>query len=167
MPETYDWSRFTVRIDIKALPASIYEAWTSQEMLELWFLRLAVFTTPEGAVRSRFEQVTTGDRYTWRWYGYGDDVAEKGEILEANGSDLLRFTFGTAGDCTVKVYEESGESMVALTQENIPADEQGRHRFHLGCMNGWTFYLANLKSLLEGGIDLRNRNAALRGMINS
>lgn len=30
-----------------------------------------------------------------------------------------------------------------------------------------TFYLANLKSILEGGVDLRNKNEALKKMLNS
>jgi hypothetical protein len=37
----------------------------------------------------------------------------------------------------------------------------------MGCLGGWTFYLANLKSYLEGGVDLRNKNLALNNMVNS
>jgi len=167
MSQPYDWSRFSVRIDIKASKESVYEAWTSQEMLELWFLRLAEFTAPDGEVRGRFDRIAQGDRYKWLWHGYADDTAEYGEILEANGSDLLRFRFGPAGTCTVRCLEEEGEQVVELVQEDIPTDDRGMHRFHVGCKTGWTFYLANLKSLLEGGIDLRNQNERLRNMINS
>lgn len=39
--------------------------------------------------------------------------------------------------------------------------------YHIGCTKGWNFYLTNLKSLLEGGIDLRNRNKGLKEVINS
>jgi hypothetical protein len=34
-------------------------------------------------------------------------------------------------------------------------------------MEGWVFYLANLKSFPEGGIDLRNKNEKLKSVINS
>jgi hypothetical protein len=34
-------------------------------------------------------------------------------------------------------------------------------------MTGWTFYLANLKSVLEGGLDLRNKNARLQRLVNA
>jgi len=57
--------------------------------------------------------------------------------------------------------------IVELVQENIPDDDQGRLYYHLVCKTGWTFYLDNLKSLLEGGIDLRNKNANLANVINS
>ena len=88
-------------------------------------------------------------------------------MLEVNGKDLLRFTF--AGSCvvTVTVKIESGETIVELQQENIPLDEDARVHYHLGCLTGWTFYLANLKSVLEGGIDLRNKNKEIQKVVNA
>lgn len=167
MAKNFDWSRFVVRIDVRASLESLYEAWTSQEMLELWFLRLAEFTMPNGEIRGRFSKVEQGDQYKWLWHGYGDDTAEYGEVLEANGKDTFRFSFGKAGICTVTLKEEHGENIVELVQEDIGTDDTSKHRFHVGCKTGWTFYLANLKSILEGGIDLRNRNEVLHNMINS
>jgi hypothetical protein len=67
----------------------------------------------------------------------------------------------------VFLKEEEGEKIVELLQENIPSDEAGRHMWHVGCKTGWTFYLANMKSLFEGGIDLRNRNVKLQHVIIS
>lgn len=167
MTTEYDWSRFKVRINIEASKESIYEAWTSQEMLELWFLRLAEFTNHSGQIKGRFEKIEKGDRYKWLWHGYGDDTAEMGTILEANGEDSIKFTFGKAGNCTVTIKEVSGENLVEIVQDEIPVDEAGKQHFHIGCQLGWTFYLANLKSMLEGGIDLRNKNEQLKGMMNS
>lgn len=98
-------------------------------------------------------------------------MVEFGEIVEVNGTDLIKFTFGgaSAANMTVSVTikNEEGEKIVELTQENIPEDEDGKTKYHLGCMEGWTFYLANLKSILEGGIDLRNKNEKLQKVINS
>jgi len=71
------------------------------------------------------------------------------------------------GNCAVTIKKEEGETIVELVQDNIPTDEQGMHYWHLGCKTGWTFYLANMKSLYEGGIDLRNRNEKLQEVINS
>jgi hypothetical protein len=56
---------------------------------------------------------------------------------------------------------------VELVQENIPDDESGKLTWHVGCKTGWTFYLANMKSLYEGGIDLRNKNENLQQVLNS
>jgi hypothetical protein len=52
-------------------------------------------------------------------------------------------------------------------QDEIPVNETAMHNWHLGCKTGWTFYLANLKSIYEGGIDLRNKNINLHEVINS
>ena len=40
-------------------------------------------------------------------------------------------------------------------------------RIFLECGEGWAFYLTNLKSHLEGGIDLRNRNERITGVVNA
>jgi uncharacterized protein YndB with AHSA1/START domain len=144
-----------------------YNAWTSRSALERWFLRTAEFTTPNNLVRENQEAIVKGDSYRWLWHGYDDSVVEKGTIVDANGNDLIRFSF--AGSCivTVSIKKEEAETIVELEQQNIPLDEMARVNYHLGCMTGWTFYLANLKSILEGGIDLRNKNEKLRKVINA
>jgi uncharacterized protein YndB with AHSA1/START domain len=162
-----EWSQFVKRIPINSSTEKIYHAWTSQAELEKWFLRRAEFFTPEGEARQADSQVAKDDTYNWKWYGYEDDVFEKNMVLEANGKDLFRFKF--AGECivTVQVKEEATERVVELSQENIPLDENPATNLVLGCGEGWTFYLANLKSYLEGGLDLRNKNVQLKRVISS
>jgi len=67
----------------------------------------------------------------------------------------------------VKIYEAENQNIVDLTQEHIPSDEESKFNFHVGCSNGWVFYLANLKSIMEGGIDLRNKDEKLNPVLNS
>lgn len=167
MADTYEWGQFTVRINVRAPKEKLYNAWATREGMEYWFLRLSEYKNPDGTLRGNTEQVSKGDNYKWLWHGWADDTVECGTILDCNGKDLFRFSFGKAGDCAVKIYEELGETIVEIKQENIPTDESGRHYWHLGCKTGWTFYLANMKSLYEGGIDLRNRNEKLQRMLNS
>jgi uncharacterized protein YndB with AHSA1/START domain len=162
-----DWTSFTVRVPVNASTEKLYSCWATREGMEYWFLRMSEYKSADGKERALTEQVLPGDSYTWLWHGWPDETVEHGEILECNGSDYLKFSFGKAGNCSVFIKMEGGQQLVELVQENIPDDEQGRHYWHLGCKTGWTFYLANLKSLLEGGIDLRNRNAELKNVINS
>jgi len=162
-----DWSKFTTRININADFKKIFSSWTTSSGLTSWFLRYAEFKTPANSIRPENESVQVGDTYTWRWYGYPDEVDEKGEVLEMNGRDFFAFSFGKAGICTVRITEVEGENLVELHQSEIPTDENGMKNYHLGCKTGWTFYLANLKSILEGGIDLRNKNEKLADMLNS
>lgn len=167
MMSHHDWSRFLLRVNIKTEPQKIYDAWTTQAGLESWFLRQAKFTRLDGALRGKTEHFSRGDAYEWRWHGYPDDVVERRSVLDANGHDSL--SFGFSGDCTVtvRVFEEAGETLCELEQKNIPDDEQSRILYYHGCSLGWTFYLANLKSILEGGLDLRNKNLNLPNVINA
>lgn len=163
----FDWSRFVVRITVKASPKDLYKSWSTRKGMEQWFLRLSEFKRPDGTLRTPAEDIVPGDTYRWLWYGYPDNTAETGSILDCNGKDQVKFKFGAAGDCTVNIKTEEGENIVELIQENIPTDEGGMRNYHLGCKTGWTFYLANLKSIMEGGVDLRNRNENIKQVINS
>ena len=164
---TNTWTRFIKRIPINSNIEKIYKAWATQAGLESWFLRKAEFTYAEENLRDKNEFVESGDKFEWMWYGWSDDVVEKGKIIEANGKDFIKFTFGKAGIVNVQIKTEENETIVELTQEEIPVDEESKFNFYVGCGEGWTFYLANLKSILEGGIDLRNKNIKLTRVINS
>jgi uncharacterized protein YndB with AHSA1/START domain len=163
----HDWSRFTVRININAPIDKLFTAWTTRAGMEHWFLRQCAFSKPGDEMRKNDEPVEKGDTYNWLWHGYPDDASEVGTILEINGKDQLKFSFGKAGNCTVRIYQEQGETIVELVQDEIPTDDEGMKNYHCGCTKGWTFYLANMKSLFEGGIDLRNKNLELKRVVNS
>lgn len=163
----FNWTTFTVRIPINAPIEKLYWCWAAKAGMEYWFLRLSEYKTTEGRLRELEEPVQKGDTYKWLWHGWPDETVEYGEILDCNDKNFLKFSFGKAGNCAVTIKDEAGQIIVELVQDNIPDDEQGKHYWHLGCKTGWTFYLTNLKSLLEGGVDLRNRNIHLQQVINS
>jgi hypothetical protein len=94
-------------------------------------------------------------------------VGETTQILEADGSNRLIFTFHAPMIVSIAILLEQDTKIVELKQEHIPADENSRTSYFVGCGEGWTFYLANLKSVLEGGLDLRNRDPRLQSVINS
>jgi len=169
--QEYNWASFKKRVNIKAGIAEVYAMWAKPSGLEKWFLRLAEFKRPDGKTVNTDDSIKSGDTYRWLWFGWPDSMEEKGDLLEANGTDLIKFTFGNREvenmTCTVKIYTEQGETICELTQENIPVDEKGKCNYHLGCMNGWTFFMANLKSILENGYDLRNRNEELKHVITA
>jgi uncharacterized protein YndB with AHSA1/START domain len=167
MTETYTWSSFVTRINVNAPTEKLYSLLATKAGMEYWFLRLSEYKKPDGNLRADDEPVQKGDTYRWRWYGWSDDVTEEGTIMNCNGNNFFKFSFGKAGDCTVNIKKELDYTIVELVQENIPDDDQGKHYWHVGCKTGWTFYLTNLKSLCEGGIDLRNKDEKLQHVINS
>ena len=139
MSAPYDWSRFVVRININAPAQKLYKS-------------------KDGKLRTNEEEVSAGDTYKWLWHGWPDDTVEYGTIEEANGKDFFKFSFGKAGNCSVRIFKDNGENFVEITQEDIPDDDLGRSVWHVGCKTGWTFHLTNMKSIFEGGNDLRNKN---------
>ena len=165
--QSYDWSRFVVRINVNAPVDRLYHAWATRGGMEYWFLRLSAYKKADGTMRGSHELVEKGDTYKWLWHGWPDETVEHGIILDCNGKDFFKFSFGKAGDCAVTIKKEEGETLVELEQDNIPTDEQAMQNWHVGCKTGWTFYLANMKSLYEGGIDLRNKNERLQQVLNS
>lgn len=154
-----DWTSFTSSIAVKSDLETIYNAWTKSSEIEKWFLENCHYQSIE-----RNRRVIAECEYEWTWYLY--EVMEKGKITQANGNDFFQFSF--AGDCLVDIqFKEKGEHvLVTLTQHKIPTDEKSKFNIRIGCMEGWTFYLTNLKSFYETGYDLRNKNPELRGINN-
>ncbi len=163
--ENFDWTKFTKKIAVKGNLFDIYNAWTKPSSLENWFLSKAVFHREEKGVVDRHDNIVKKDNYEWSWFLY--DVVEKGKVTKANGIDHLQFTF--AGECLVDVeLKQDGEYVIVeLTQKNIPTDDISKRNIRLGCESGWSFFLLNLKSVYEGGVDLRNKNPEFKGMLNS
>ena len=154
------WTTFTKRIPVNADAKQLHSAWATSAGLESWFLKRAAFIDANNNIRA-----SEGDSYEWSWHGYPGGAMEKGKILEAT-PDLFQFTFiGCVVSFSVK--HEAGENVVEITQENIPIDENAKSNLFVACGEGWTFYLANLKSITEGGIDLRNKNEEIKKVVSS
>jgi uncharacterized protein YndB with AHSA1/START domain len=161
----FNWTSFTKNIVIRADIHVLYNAWTVAAEIERWFLRRALYFDKSGRALSLYQNVEAGDTYIWSWYAQNN--VENGQILDANGKDLIQFTF--AGKCTVevKLTQMDNYVMVRLTQKDIPVDEESMQNIRLGCASAWLFYLVNLKSVYEGGLDLRNKYDTFINMVNS
>ena len=161
----FDWTSFTKRIAVKAKLTDIYDAWTQSGNVEKWFLENAEFYSSKKGLLAPDEAVNKDCSYKWFWYLFPDPM--HGFIKEANGKNFIQFTF--EGECIVDVSltEKNGYTIIELTQRNIPTDDNSKKHVRLGCSNGWAFYLTNLKSVYEGGIDLRNKDENLTVMINN
>lgn len=162
--ENFDWTSFTLRIAIKADMQTIYKAWATKE-IEKWFLSEADYLASDNQPIDETQLATVGHSYVWRWFLYND--VEKGQVTQADGQTFFEFTF--AGNCLVGITlaQENGYTVVTLTQKNIPTDDNSKKYIRLGCHGGWSFYLVNLKSVYEGGLDLRNKDNRFKPMLNN
>jgi uncharacterized protein YndB with AHSA1/START domain len=144
----YDWSQFTQRVAVAAPVEKVFEMWTEPELLRNWFLADAKIDLKKGGT------------YEWKWLA---GVKEKGRVLDVKKPTKLSFTF--AGSvCDVTFKKDKRGALVTLHQHKIPRTEKGKSEVHLNCSCSWTFYLTNLKTYMEYGIDLReNRPKFLSG----
>lgn len=163
--ENFNWAEFTKRIKIKSDLTTVYNSWTRSEELEKWFLSKATFYNADNVNVPPATNVLAGSKYEWNWFA--QNYFEQGTVTQTNGKNFIEFTF--AGDCKVqiKLKKENEYVLVELTHKEIPLDDNSKENIRLGCAFGWTFYLINLKSILEGGIDLRNKDKELVGVVNN
>jgi uncharacterized protein YndB with AHSA1/START domain len=162
--KSFIWNTFTKKIAVKASLKDIYNAWTKPEDIETWFLSKTNYFDENNTALNRNLNCQKNHTYQWSWFLY--DIVENGRITEANGKDFLQFTF--AGECLVdiRLSEQKDHVVVELTQKNIPEDDQSKRSIRLGCDSGWSFFLVNLKSVYEGGLDLRCKDIDFKGLNN-
>ena len=163
--KNFDWTRYTKKIAVKASIDEVYAAWTSAEELEKWFLKEVKFYDKNKNLTDKHTSAEKDFTYEWRWHLYDDVMA--GEILQANGKNFLQFTFEGETIVEIRLTTVQGYTLIELTHKNIPTDDNSKQHIRLGCASGWTFYLINLKSVYEGGLDLRNMDEQLPTMINN
>jgi uncharacterized protein YndB with AHSA1/START domain len=153
-----DWTSFRKRIAIDKSIQDVYTAWAEPTKLENWFLEKAVYVDDAGKPRKSDALIQQGDRFIWKWHNRA--MEENGEVMEANGTDLLGFTFGAGGKVRIEISEKDDATDVLLTHYDLPADEENVRKIYVDCITGWTFWLTNLKAWLEHGITLHARGLA-------
>lgn len=161
------WSEFKLRVNINTNIEKAYLAWATPQGLEKWFLSKALFKDTSGNLRKAQALIQKGDNYEWYWYGHPDSVVEKGKILSANGKNGFSFTFSMGCPVSISIYSEFDEVIVELLETDLPVDEETKLKHYVADSKGWLFYLTNLKSVLEGGLDLRNKKIELTNVITA
>lgn len=178
----YDWSAFEVGIYITAKPDDVFDLLGTSKGLTRWFLRTAAFAPSIGRPSKRSktaklpvfdslpqrredERCCANDRYQWEWY-YGGGIIGEEWILECRPPTRLIFGFGDRMEVAIRLRKLGKSCEVSLRQYNIPDSPSGRHNLHMGCRVAWAFFLTNLKSVAEGGLDLRETDRARTRQLN-
>jgi uncharacterized protein YndB with AHSA1/START domain len=160
------WSEFKLRVNINAPIEKAYAAWATPDGLESWFLKRADLIAGT-TLRQRGDKAQKGDEYEFRWHGYSDDMPVKGKVIAADGKSQFTFTFSQDLPVSVSIYRECEETIVELIEKFDPTEEEVVRKHYLGNMKGWIFYMINLKSVLEGGLDMRNRKVELTNVLTA
>ncbi len=150
-----DTSKFTKRIRIKCLPEEAFEKWVTVEGLQSWFLTRAEFSSGERA--------EAGASFNLEW---AEGTKDRGEITVLVQPANFEFSwYDGQGRVRVHFSPVDTGTLIELTHTVASMGEQHLEEY-VDCRDGWTFYLANLKSVIEGGLDLRETNVDLPGLVN-
>ena len=149
----YDWTQFDIHLFIEAVPEAVFGKWATSSGLESFFVKKCEVRGSRGDIRSASASLSEGDVYQWDWFF---NYKSSGRILQVTPNRSLSFTFGK---CSVAVELRPFDSgtFVHLRQAGMDLAEEDRVNLHLDCRCGWTYFLTNLKAVLEHGIDVRDK----------
>jgi uncharacterized protein YndB with AHSA1/START domain len=123
---------------------AVFRALTDADELKRWWITDGV-SEPRSGGRFRFE---------WKMADPANDHVQEGTYAELVDGARIAFPWSAPGGdsrVTLSLSESEGGTQVSLVHDGIAADDQfGRYE------QGWTGFLANLKSVLEGGPDNRS-----------
>jgi uncharacterized protein YndB with AHSA1/START domain len=139
-----DTLTFEHALTVDAPRDRVFRAITDADDLKRWWITDGISDPRPGG---RF-------RYEWRMADPANDHVQEGSYEEVVDGERVTFPWsgGPAGDSrvTLTLSERDGATQVSLVHSGIGADDQFE-RYE----QGWQGFLANLKSVLEGGPDNR------------
>ena len=137
-------------ITIKSSPEVVFKALTQADELMRWFPTRAESDPRPGG---KF-------RFIWEFTNANENGSQQGEYVEVVPNRKLSFTWTAESTPTIptlvtfNLTEAGGETTVELDHSSMQdgADNKKLHDMHA---NQWGFFMMNLKSYLEAGMDLR------------
>jgi uncharacterized protein YndB with AHSA1/START domain len=151
-----DWTRFHLYVAIDASPEEIFCSWSTSQGMESFFVEMMAIRNPAGRLLDPDEAVSSGCHYVWRW---DSGALVRGEFLDVQPGCELSFSFGES-KVRIRVQAQKAGTLLELCQYDMEDTEQNRMHLHTNCRSAWVYFLTVLKTLLEHGIDGRDRSRA-------
>lgn len=151
-----------LRISIYASLLEVRAAILTSGGLERWFVDSADFLNHQNLLRRKEGIPLVGDAY---WFKWADHSTETGEVLLIDDHQI-QLSFGK--DVTVHLMA-TGENpvVVGLVASLDSSSSESLERACHSLTPSLSFLLANLKSVLEYGHDLRDRQYTLSNLLNA
>lgn len=151
---------FTLKIWVRADAASLQRAWTNPSEIVRWFVKKCAYFGSDG---SETEEAVAGGTYRWEWI---EGTTEQSNVIAVDTGDIRFGWFKDKGEVKVSFTAAGDETLVELTQTMHEGTEAERLDAQVDCRLGWTFFLVNLKSVCEGGLDLRETDPERAPVVN-
>jgi uncharacterized protein YndB with AHSA1/START domain len=134
---------------IHTSPSAVFDAITQPEHLRRWFVDTAVLSPRKGG------------RYAFGWEG---GPTHTGTLLEFVPGKRITLSWRWPGHedlpatkLKMSVAPKDGGTVLLFTHTGFLANGPWVD-LHDGAIRGWTYFMMNLKSVLEHGFDLRSPN---------
>ncbi len=140
----------TIRLQTytRVSPKKAFKAITSPERLSRWMVDEATLSPRKGG------------RYAFKWEG---GPTHTGKVLEFVRGKRITLTWQWPGmeqllvtKLKLAVEPRARGTVVKLTHSGFPKQERWLD-LYAGAIQGWTYFLLNLKSVLDNGRDLRSK----------
>lgn len=134
-------------VTIKSPPEVVFKALTQADELMRWFpTRVESNPRPGGKFK-----------FTWEFANTSENGSQQGEYVEVLPNRKVSYTWTAESIPTLVTFnltEAGGGTTVELDHASVQngADHEKLHEMHA---NQWGFFMMNLKSYLETGMDLR------------
>ncbi len=161
--DNFNMDEFTHAIYLKAPLEKVYEYTATPSGSIKWFIGKAKYFYKDKNIRLGNEYVQKGDSFLWTWLN--KDLELKGIITEAEKNKVIQFTFSPLYLVTLKFHAEKDKTKLTLTQEYQESASKNDF-YYINCCMRWIFFLTNLKSVIENGIDLREKEASDETLVN-
>ena len=159
----YHWDRFYLHLYYQVRPEVLYRAWATPDGLASFFVSDCIGLRDGEKIDSN-SFFAVGDRFEFLW---DDSSNTAGEFLEVNKEQFETvFSFGKNSKIRIRIKKDDKGSLLELKHFNIVGTPEEQHRFQLDCRVGWTYYMTNLRSVLESNIDLRDKNPDCAGTLS-
>ncbi len=179
---TRDWLRDTQRIHLAVAPAVAWPLLSTTAGLERWFVRRATASRADGTACAPDEPLPPGGRLVLAWPGLAQAAspAPTAGPTETNAIEshepaatrdaAARLRIGwyeDRGSVEFRLEPRAGGATLVLEQRMRPTRDFALvESAHVGCGKGWAFYLANLKAVVEHGVDLRDPRPDHAALVN-
>jgi uncharacterized protein YndB with AHSA1/START domain len=161
--KNFNMDRFTHAIYLSAPAEKVYEYIATPAGIVKWFVGKAKYYYKDKNIRLGNETVKKGDTFLWNWQN--KDLELKGIVTESVDNKEFQFTFSPLYIVTVEIQTEEDKTRLKLTQEYQGSAAKNDFNY-INCCTCWVFFMTNLKSVIENGIDLREKDIRDEMMVN-
>lgn len=161
--DNFNSERFHHSILLNRTTDEVFSMFGMAGGLEQWFQGEAVYTAKDNGLRKRGKPIQNRDSFYWKWLA--KDFSLPGMVLDVSPGKSAEFTFGSLFNIKMSVSSQNGRTLFTIEQWYINGVQKNDFAY-INCCTCWVFFLTNLKSVLEHGIDLRETGSTDEALVN-